>query len=1172
MFGKSQFFPLLLAAQLTAGASPAALDPGGASIDLSVFKGTPEVSGTGENLIRCGDFEDGKIDFTKAASPWRGGCHVWQKGLKNPAHRKRIVNGMRRSIADSGVNGSRCAVLHTPEEASCEQDADGNPWMSSYISQEMILPDSAVPLKYTCSFMVRGRTRNAAGANSLNVFADFFDKGPGIPEAKTLRKTVNYRVTLPGEWEQRSFSFAAPPHTRRISLRFALYGQGQIFLDDVKLAKTPVPEKADIYVSPLSYLDNTCCIGENQPGVISFVMRNEGQAKFKKLTLNLLIPAGFRFHGGNFDDSQVRCVKNPDGSTTAECVVQRFVSSMPAEGHSVWLRPSAVLIPELRASGKRYPLTYSLSDGAWHGAEKTIELKVIEAVRGKRPKHFITGIQTAHEFSLPAEKLPVIREFLVRNGLNALHGGSDALKKEVKKAGITRFSTRHTLSNGYRLGGNANRTEESYFRQADGKPFKLGMFKTCPVEIYRRGNFYRSEVYAMLEEMVLKNDTADHIMPNWELQGTKFKGCFCDRCKEEFLLWMAGKAKPEELRAKWPKRIIADFEREWIRFRSHQHAKVCQTLEEDIRELGRKAGKESHFVPEIEYSQLLEGGLKTFAQYSALDFLEKLPWIDPWGPYVFADFTEKYVYYPGLHLLSFAAGEENQAFVKRHVKDPARRPRLIAMPQGFQCGSWVTEPEAIAFDTLSYFVNGWAGSVCYYFPQGYDQRYWNALAKANRIIADHEETVLKGQPTDAVRFTPVTPCPAPLFPAHHKGAGNLKQYLPSLDSRRIWQGRSYRRGDETVAALGNFWQKGELFALMQVRGLDEGGFYTVNSSEKYSLGAFSGAELEKGILVHAGALRWNFFRIVPGKAGEGKLIPQAAMKAEMEKRLPRIRELAAWEKACAEKMRAAAAADEPVNDFSSIRPLANGPVSLNAVQVMGKNQLQVTFPGGSALLDPALGGAVSSLSIGGKELVREPGFGTSGFWTPRKVAHNVVKGFKFLGAKKIGAAGIEIELRRTVSELEKPPLAGVRIVRRLLFTPGSLTISSRLENTAASPRHFAFRFHMLPEHLAGPEGRAEFGGVGFDRGQGLRICRFNSPEKEIDTTWRARLSEVRGPAFTVRKPGLPDLVITPGGAPVYGVIFWDTGTSSTVEPVFRTLTLAPGAAQDFTVNVQWQQK
>ena len=170
---------------------------------------------------------------------------------------------MRRTVGGSGVKGSRCAVLHTPDEAGREQDADGNPWMSSYISQEILLPDSAVPVKYTLSFTVRGRLRSAAGANSLNVFADFFDKEAGTPGAKMLRKGINYRVTLPGEWERRSLSFAAPPHTRRLSLRFALYGQGKVFLDDVQLSQTAVPGGADIYVSPLSYLDNTCCIGEN---------------------------------------------------------------------------------------------------------------------------------------------------------------------------------------------------------------------------------------------------------------------------------------------------------------------------------------------------------------------------------------------------------------------------------------------------------------------------------------------------------------------------------------------------------------------------------------------------------------------------------------------------------------------------------------------------------------------------------------------------------------------------------------------------------------------------------------------------------------------------------------------------------------------------------------------
>ena len=42
-----------------------------------------------------------------------------------------------------------------------------------------------------------------------------------------------------------------------------------------------------------------------------------------------------------------------------------------------------------------------------------------------------------------------------------------------------------------------------------------------------------------------------------------------------------------------------------------------------------------------------------------------------------------------------------------------------------------------------------------------------------------------------------------------------------------------------------------------------------------------------------------------------------------------------------------------------------------------------------------------------------------------------------------------------------------------------------------------------------------------------------------------------------------------GGAPAYGVIFWDAGTFSTVEPVYRTLSLEPGASKDFVLNMKW---
>ena len=1152
---------------LAAGSLLSALDPGGVSVDLELLKG-PSDSGTGgANLLNDGDFENLSIDFGKPGSFWRGGCWVWSKGLKDAAHRKRITDAQIRVIDDrSGVGSSRCAVIDTPDVLKKEQNQLGDPWMSSFITQSIGLPDSDTPVKYTLLFKVKGRTGKAAGINNFEVFVFFYDKLPGVAGSKATRRTLERVIPLPADYELRSLSFMAPPHTRKLQFNFTLYGQGRVFLDDVRLVKTPVPEAANIYVSPWSYLDNTYCIGEKQPGVILFGMQNEQRTKFKKLTLTLKIPAGFKFHSVHKNSRLIGVKAEPDGSSIVECGIQSFVANIPAEGHSTWFCPTVTLIPELKASAKLYPMTYQLSDGDWKGCVRSLNLKVIEPLQGKRPKYFITGSQMTHEFDLPAEKLPVLRDFLVRSGFNALYSRERGLSMAAKSAGLARYTEMLQLCDGYGIGGNANRTPESCFIQIDGKPFKRGnRIYTCPAEVYKRGKFYCTEVLKLFEKQLVAEDSTDHFMPNWEPYYLDYKGCFCERCREDFISWMNGRAKPEEIRAKWPKRIIADYRDAWVRFRSWQHGRLCATLEQDIGALGKKAGKESHFIPEIAYTQLTETvRSKTgFAQYSPLDYMGELSWLNSWGPYIFSNFTEKYIYRPGIHLVTYAAAEENKAFVRRHVKDPVRRPKLIAMPNGFQCGTWVTEPEAFAFEVLCFFVNRWEGAMGYFFPQGYDHRYWNALAKANKVMAEHEETVLKGDDVGQVKFIPATPLPKPF------GLAERIHTLPSVAAREIFQFRSFRKNREIVAALGNFWQKGEFFAVMKTAGLAPKGKYTVNSSEGYSLGVFTGAALEKGILVHAGALRWNFFRILPGNAVKGRITSQDYMKSEMRKRLPGIRKMCAWEKAYAARMLAEVRANDPINDFKSVPELIGGPVKLKVVQVKGRDCLQITFPAGSMLLDPAEGGSVVSLKIGGREIVDKMGFGLVGFWSPRKVDHLVSKGYLIRGVKKT-AQGVEVELARSVNGMEKAALERLDIVKTFLFTPGGMTVKARLTNNSVWARRFAFRFHNMPVQLAGPDGRAECGGVRFEREQSLKILRFGAAEKEIDTAYPVgKFLDAKEMPFSLRRAGYPELTVSLGGAPAYGVIFWDTGTSSTVEPIFRTVELAPGASREFVMNLKW---
>ncbi|MBR7139866.1 MAG: hypothetical protein IKD44_10005 [Lentisphaeria bacterium] len=1147
-----------------------ALEPGGVSVDLSVLKGGADVGKNAVNLMKCGDFE-GKNVFNTGTASWSGGSYVWSNGLKDKAHKQRIVSGHRRFIdPKGGVNGSACAVILTPEKLAAEQNRDGNPWMSNSFSQRIPLPDSNVPVKYALLFKTKGFTGKNAGINSLRVFVHFYDQLPGVyKNLKRTRAVINHAVSLPKDYEMRSLTFMAPPHTRRLDISFTLYGQGTVFLDDVQLVKIEMKKGANVYVTPWSFLDNTYCIGEKQPGTVVFEMQNEQGVKYKKLCLTLKIPAGFKLHSGNVNNILVSEKKNPDGSTTAVFNVQRFVPGMKKDGYGMWSAPSVTLIPQMAKSGKRFPLEYSLSEGEWQGEVKKLYLKVIEPLQGRRPKHFVSGVQLVHEFNLPAEKLPEIRDFLDRAGLNAIHGGSDLLRKSVKNIGLARYAQPHVLCNGYRIGGAANRTEESYFRQVDGKPFKRGMVKTCPVEVYKRGKFYRSQVLTMLEQILVTGDTADQIMPNWEPYYLDFKGCFCDRCREEFIHWMKGKAKEEAVRARWPRQIIDTFKDEWIKFRSWQHGRLCVTLEKDINALGKKAGKDSHFMPEIAWSQLVESDKKGFGQYSPLDYMAELPWLEPWGPYIFSSFTEKYNYYPGIHLITYTAAHDNKAFLKRYIKDPAKYPKLIALPHGFQCGTWVTEPEAFAFETLCFFLQGWEGSFGYYFPKGYDHRYWNALARANSVIADFEEIVMKGEELKGASCKVETPVPRPFFPAYWSEGGNFKKRLPGLAKAEMVQLKSFRNGKNVAVAVGNFWQKGEVFVKVSVRGVDKKVRYTVNSSENYSLGIFSGEELAGGILLHVGALRWNILAIQPGAKTKGEVISQSAIAGMMKKRLPAIKKSLEWEKNYFKKMQDEESADNPVNDFKAVYELNNAGVNLKAVKENGKDYLRLSGAGYTALLDPGAAGRLASLKIGGRELVHSLGFGADGFWAPKKVSFNVVKGFKITGMDKSGN-GIRVELARTISAREKSALAGVKITKIWQFNSKGVSVKSVLTNTAAVPVEFAFRFHNIPNHLAGNSGKVFFGKASFFREQSLKIARFGKEDSVIDKMFKVN-QFIAAPEkkFSLRAPGLPEVNVALGGAVPYGVIFWDGGTFSTMEPVFNRIKLDPGAKAEFVMSFNW---
>jgi hypothetical protein len=221
---------------------------------------------------------------------------------------------------------------------------------------------------------------------------------------------------------------------------------------------------------------------------------------------------------------------------------------------------------------------------------------------------------------------------------------------------------------------------------------------------------------------------------------------------------------------------------------------------------------DSHFIPEIHFGLLtsLWAAEDQNQQYAAVDYLGKLPVLEPWAPYNWkfrtcydCSFTNgPYDYIRGLHLDVHTTARDVREFVDGRLPE-GKRPRLIAFPYGTY--EDVTQPEALAFEFLTYFLDGYRGAFAYLFPGGYDARYWRAMAEANRQIAQFEPYVIEGRAVKRHQLKCETPMPKPdprfLGPgfcvAKISETANKWKDLPLVLS---WE---YERGDARLIAVGN---------------------------------------------------------------------------------------------------------------------------------------------------------------------------------------------------------------------------------------------------------------------------------------------------------------------------------------------------------------------------------
>lgn len=1010
-------------------------------------------------------------------------------------------------------------------------------------------------------------------------FRDGSDPRPG--RGKETREYIYSKLLSAPEWHPHSLEFTVPPGTRDLNVTFRADGCGKVQIRNPQLVRLENRNQIPVTVelSPFKLLDNTFALAPGLPGVMGFKFRNnlpKGTLKYGKIRMNLELPAEISVDGANcfFGKEVSRTEFSADGKKWTR-------RQFSLDGIIPYIRNSTDFngwnIPDVMISGNAAPGTvwnncryYLTEDGKILGTPETFTLKMLPAFRkSTAPKQFFTGFSSVYNdltFQQP-ELNKRIAEFVGRTGTTLMLMDADAEYSAMLRANGVRLigAETYAIANGYRIGvpDAAQRPAYANYLDKNGKPVISGSHSlTCPAAIYNRTPYYNTFVLPILKK---KLATLDGIVPNWEPYGTINRGCFCGSCRDEFAKFAGIPA--DKIKEIWPAKVQPGFEYrdQIIRFRAEQHAKLIKTLHEDCLKTG--SGKIG-FCPEVGTDQIIVYPNHFYEQweFTPYEYAGSLKWLNVWGPYVWFLADQPYAYTKGANLLTWEMARRVIRDYRKAFPDPSKRAKLMAMPHGSQCdGTALGQPESLVMDQLSSFLAGYDASVLYFFPRGYDHRYWQAFADCNTLIAANEDMVMNGKPLSGVSAVPQSPFPAP--------AENIEpKFLPDVKKSDLLQIAAFEKDGRILAAVGNFWEKGDVVFKLSVPGLNPAKKYSVREKAfdrqfvKTAGQSFTGKDLADGILLHAGAMRWVFFEIEPETKSSAKAVTAADMLRELE-RCRKDNQSAAEAEAARDK------ALHAENDIGELKSQSSGAFSCKPVEKNGMTMLEISSGKNSALLNPR-GMSLDAWTLDGKAPMASR-FGTSAFWSPGRNGMVADTNYR-VTSQKISANGLSVTAEFTTNVRNYPQLAGLKIVKTVRFSPDlkKIEFSVELNNTqSVAMNEVGYRWFLQPQALDGHPGNGiECGGSFLKRPGTFMLLKTNcdpASEKIIRRLFNVKNDSVKvsGNEFQFAVKNGPVLRGSFSPAQAFGgVAVWDTAgmTRATFEPFYQPVIIPPGGKRAFS--------
>ena len=623
------------------------------------------------------------------------------------------------------------------------------------------------------------------------------------------------------------------PGAERLEVDLRIYGTGELRVKDISLAKETAQFPFETELTVMGLLDGVFAIGEGQMGALCFGCRQTDDTQYDrgKIGFSLDLPEGYEYLGNSFS-SRTEKLAPSNGMTR---IVFRFNPKYDAKVRKEFspFKPLAVAVRACRGAMRAKSVFRILYGEKEMARPCTFELLTVPPVRGTAPRRLLGGFDLGGACAGYDTEvaLRAFADLTVDSGFRCvvLGGASMTNLPTLRAAGVSKILTGWSgCCNGYVLGGlrPGPVPEAARFKLRNPKECPWAKRAICPSEIYEEGPFFREVFLPALKDVLAG---ADGLWANWEPYTFSGQGCVCERCEKK----------------------RAAFAGEEHEFRSREHAKVIKTIDKWVRAYTDERTTMG-FLPGVSAKQMTTGWRRVYgkSEFKEYDYADSLEWIEPWGPYVYWDARTPYARMMHPTVLTFAAAKNIREMTDRDYG--AKAPKLMAFPQGVQGCDWVTQPEYLAMAYDAHFFNRWQACLTYYFPRGYDARYWQAAAAAMTRAAKYEDFILDGVRTDDAAFV----VPPTGYPVCRKP----EEYLDGVENVSLLQSVSYELNDARIVAVFNYADDRACDFLLRCTGLSEGN-YRLSDESGRDYGVVPSASLDKGVSLSIPATRTCVFEV-----------------------------------------------------------------------------------------------------------------------------------------------------------------------------------------------------------------------------------------------------------------------------------------------------------------------